>query len=251
VKTPLSSRNKSGFTLIELLISAALMSVLLGAAYACLKAGFDARSLVEPRGDASQAGRVALNLMTADLRNACPLHKGPEFLGMKRQIEGRDADNLDFATHHYTPKEPGEGDYCSVSWYAEKDPKTGLLSLWRRRNPTMAYDPLSGGRRDEIVSNVQAFALEFYDGFDWYETWGDAKGEAKKESSFRERPNLTGLPQAVRITLVVEPETKDKPGAATDEKSTPTITLQTVVRINVRGGGGGASGGATTGGGAP
>ena len=72
---PRRRRAPAGFTLIEMVISAALMSVVLGAAYACLRAGLETRRVVEPRGDVFQAGRVAMTLLSADLRAACPLHR--------------------------------------------------------------------------------------------------------------------------------------------------------------------------------
>lgn len=239
--------SRAGFTLVEMMISAALMAVLLGAAYACLKAGLDSRKIIEPRGDVLQIGRVALDLLSADLRGACALHKGPEFLGMKRSLGTLQADNLDFATHHYTPQHPGEGDYCSVSWYVERDPVSGETRLWRRKNPTMAFDPLSGGAREEIAVGVRGFQLEYYDGFEWYETWGDPQGQVKQQNSNRDRFNLTGLPEAVRITLQLsgDPNARKTPSAAveTDGSSAsdsdpasnepPPFTFQSVVRLNL------------------
>jgi len=229
----------SAFTLLEMMISAALMSLVLGTSYACLQAGLDTRKLIEPRSDTFQTARVALALIAADLRAACPLHKGPEFLGMKRQIGNMDADNLDFATHQYTPNQPNEGDYCAISWFVEREPKTGETRLWRRRNPTFAFDPLAGGTREEIASGVRGLKLEYYDGYDWYDTWGDVNGQAKKESSARERSNLSGLPEAARVTLLLASE----PGKATQSSETesrseteaPSLRFQVVVRINLAG----------------
>ena len=224
------------------MISAALMAILLGAAYACLRAGLETRKVIEPRGDSLQTGRVALNLIAADLRTACPLHKGPQFLGMQRKLGDIEADNLDFATLNHTPRHPGEGDYCSVSWYVEQDPVSGETHLWRRRNPMMAFDPLSGGEREEIASGVRGLQLEFYDGFDWYETWGDPQGEVKQQNSNRDRPNLVGMPEAVRITLLIDSEPGTRKSSATPPdpaasptSSAPPLRFQTVVRLNLAG----------------
>ena len=223
-----------------MVISAALMSVVLGAAYACLRAGLETRRVVEPRGDVFQAGRVALTLLSADLRAACPLHRGtgagPEFLGLQRQLGELDADNLDFATHHLTPSRPGEGDYASVSWFVERDPKTGAASLWRRRNPALALDPLSGGRREQIASDVRGFKLEYHDGFDWYPTWGDPAGEAKQANSLRDRPNLVGMPEAVRVTLLLaETPGAAKPSGKAPGEEPPPFRFESVVRLNLAG----------------
>ncbi len=248
MRAPLHRRSSAGFTLMEMVISAALMAVILGAAYACLRAGFDTRKLIEPRADAFQGARVALALLSADLRAACPLHKGPEFLGMKRQIGAMNADNLDFATHNYTPHKPNEGDYCSVSWFVEREPKTGETRLWRRRNPAFAFDPLAGGTREEIASDVRGLTFEYYDGYDWYDAWGDPDGQAKQASSNRERPNLTGMPEAVRVTLLVAAETKGRgPSSGGSTNEAPPLNFQTVVRLNLAGASTPASGsGGTT-----
>src|SRR5690349_8197129 len=121
-----------GFTLIEMLISASLMALVLGASYACLTAAVSGKKLIEPRADVIQNARVAMAMISADLRAACPLSTDFEFLGMHRMIEDIQADNLDFATHNYTPRRPNEGDYCQVSYYVEQEPGSANVNLYRR-----------------------------------------------------------------------------------------------------------------------
>ena len=142
-----SGRNRSGFTLIELIISSVLMTMILVSAYSCLNAAFSSQKMIEPRVEIIQNARVAMAIMSADLRGACPLSTNNQFLGMHRMLGDRDADNLDFATHNYTPHRPREGDFCEVSFYLDKDRLSGTGSLWRWRYPTLAPDPLSGGSR--------------------------------------------------------------------------------------------------------
>lgn len=214
-------RQHSGFTLIELVISVALMAIVLSAAYACLNAGFSTQKLIEPRTDVLQNARVALRLLSADLRGACALPKGAAFLGVRRFIGATPADNLDFATHHYTPKRPGEGDFCEQSIFLEKDPNRSGFVLWRRRNPTLALDPLSGGQREEIASGVTGLQLEYYDGFDWYESWGDPQAGSLKSEVATPKPNANGLPDAVRITL------------SFGSDNAPEQTIQTIVYLPI------------------
>src|SRR5579859_7715500 len=94
---------QNGFTLIEIMISAALIALILVSGYACLNAAVSSRKLIEPRLEVFQNARVAMAIMTADLRAACPLSKDYDFLGMHRMLGDVQADNLDFATHNYTP----------------------------------------------------------------------------------------------------------------------------------------------------
>ena len=228
-------RGRRGFTLIEMVISAALMSLILVSAYLCLNAGLASRRLVEPRIEVFQNARVAMAIVMADLRSACPLSKEIEFLGMSRMVGEMEADNLDFATHNYTPRRPREGDYCQESLYLDADPETGQFSLWRRRNPTIALDPLSGGSKEEIAKGLVGLRFEYYDGFQWYDSWGEIKG-GKRETSEKLQPNLYGLPEAVRVTMAFDSNPKSK---AVPEKSgralEPPLVFQSVARLNLAG----------------
>ena len=114
------------------------------------------------------------------------------------------ADNLDFATHNYTPQHPGEGDFCEESIFLERDPATGRYTLWRRRNPMIAFDPLSGGQREELATGIAGVRFEYYDGLEWYDSWGDPQAGSTKSQLRTPKPNWVGLPEAVRITLLFE-----------------------------------------------
>ncbi|MGA2542779.1 MAG: prepilin-type N-terminal cleavage/methylation domain-containing protein [Verrucomicrobiota bacterium] len=223
----------AGFTLIELTISAAVASVILTASYLCLNAGVATQKLIEPRTEVLQSARVALAMMSADLRSACSLSPDFDFVGEQRALGEMEADNLDFATHFYTPARPGEGDYCQVSYFVDKTrgaqlPDTQRFSLWRRRNPHLAPDPLSGGSREEIVRGLRGLTLEYYDGLDWYDTWGDASVKKKVKYTTTPPPNQSGFPEAVRITLLLDPN----PDKST-EKAEPPLVFQTVVRLEL------------------
>ena len=223
----------TGFTLIEVVIASALMALILVSAYACLSAGYASQKIIEPRVEILQNARVAMAIMTADLRAACPLSPDAEFVGMTRTLEGAEADNLDFATHNYTPRHPGEGDYCQESFFVEKDPATGQLGLYRRQNPRIAPDPLSGGSREEIAQGVRGLKLEYYDGLDWYDSWGEVKSPGKEQTSQKARSNSSGLPTAVRITLYLDSHPRRAVSTQTEIKPEPPLAFQTVARINL------------------
>ncbi|HRI14317.1 MAG TPA: prepilin-type N-terminal cleavage/methylation domain-containing protein [Verrucomicrobiota bacterium] len=230
----LRNRGRAAFTLIELVISTALMALVLTAAYACLNAGIAGQKLVGPRTDIFQTARVTLGLLSADLRCACPLPKGAPFLGERRLIGDVSADNLDFATHNYTPRRPGEGDFCETSIFLDKDPRSGSLSLFRRRNPTLAFDPLSGGVREELATGVAGLRFEYYDGLDWYDSWGDPKAGSTKSEMATPKPNYVGMPDAVRITLLFGAKpTPREASMETEPPPEPPMAFQTIVRLNV------------------
>ena len=189
-----------------------------------------------------QTARVVLALMAADIRSACPLPKGAAFLGVGRTLGDIQADNLDFATHHFSPVHDGDGEFCESSYFVQRNPKTGRFSLWRRRNPIFALDPLSGGMQEELATGVRGLAFQYYDGLDWYDNWGDADGKGrtggagKKQNSLKVRSNLEGLPAAVKITLSLDSNPKksrpdEVPSAI--QSLEPPMVFQTVARIEV------------------
>ena len=200
----------SGFTLVELLVSLTASVGIIAGAYMCLQGGLESRKLIEARMDLAQKARVALALLTADLAQACPLHKGPlgdgsEFIGMRREIGDMEADNLDFATRNWRPRGPGEADSCEVSWFVDRNSRTGAMGLWRRRDPTPDDEPLAGGSREEIVEGIAGVRFEYFDGYSWYESWGDdSQAAAGRASEALSAYNLGGLPDAVRITIAFD-----------------------------------------------
>jgi hypothetical protein len=86
---------------------------------------------------------------------------------------------------------------------------------------------------------VVGLKLEYYDGLDWYDSWGEDKSSEKqpdkKKNSARDETNLSGLPEAVRITLLLDSNPKRKnPDIATSEvKPEPPFIFKTVVRLNL------------------
>ena len=212
------------------------MTLILVSAYLCLSSGVSSRKLIESRAEVVQSARVALAMMSADLRGACPISRDIAFLGMQRTLGEVEADNLDFATHTYTPRKANEGDFCEISYYAGKDTETGQFVLYRRRHPAIALEPLSGGSREEIARGLRGLKFEYYDGFDWFDEWGDVDGRGKAQNSLKERPNLVGLPEAVRITLRLDVgPSRTKPTPQADDAGQETMVFQTVCRLNLAG----------------
>ncbi|MEY4385855.1 MAG: putative ral secretion pathway protein, partial [Verrucomicrobiota bacterium] len=222
---------RSAFTLIEVVISAGLMSLILVSAYLCLNAGLKGKKVVEPRADVIQTARVAMNIMAADLRAACPIAKDYQFLGMRRTLGEMDADNIDFGTHNYTPRRALEGDFCQASFFVDIDPETGRYALWRRRNPVIAIYALEGGSREEIAKSIVGLRFEYSDGLDWYDNWGDVKPPKSDDPP----ANMVGMPEAVRITLKLAANPDAKKSADAPETAEPPMVFQTIVKLELSG----------------
>ena len=127
-----------------------------------------------------------------------------------------------------TPARPTEGDYCQISYYVDRSREGEHFSLWRRRNPHLALDPLSGGKKEEIAPGLRGLTLEYFDGLDWYDTWGDASVKKKVKYTTLQASNLVGFPEAVRITLLLDPD----PGKITANPE-PPLAFQTVVKLEL------------------
>jgi len=154
---------------------------------------------------------------------------------MERTVDEIEADNLDFGTHHYAPTRPHEGDFCEVSYYLDKNRSTGRLSLFRRRDPLPDPQPLEGGSREEIVEGVRGLKFEYYDGFEWFDEWGDPEGRQRGQTTTDVlATNLSGLPEAVRVTLSIDPTlASKKPANEEKDKAEPPLVFQTIVRLNL------------------
>lgn len=235
MKISLTGRHGAAFTLIELVISAAIGSMILVGAYVCLSAGLSTQKMIDPRVDSLQTGRVILAMMSADLRAACPLDKKFAFLGTHGALGLADADKMEFATHHYMPRRPNEADYCEMGYFVQPDAATGKLQLWRRRNPTLAFDPLSGGRREQIADDLEAVRFEYTDGYDWYTDWGQTNTDKMTGLLAQEAANLQGMPEAVRITLsFAAPASGPRANSASESAPPPQpMVFQAVVRLEL------------------
>jgi len=225
---------RAAFTLIEIIISAALMALILVSSYLCLTTAVADQKLIEPRLEVIQSARVALNLVAADLRSACVLSTNYDFLGVHGMIGEVEADHIYFGTHNFTPRHPREGDYCQESYFIDLDAESGQLGLFRRRNPLMAFDPLTGGSRELIAKGVLGFRLEFSDGVDWYDDWGTDKASAGGQTAQQAASNAAGLPEAVRITLLLATNPKAKATDSAEQAiADAPLVFQTVARLNL------------------
>jgi general secretion pathway protein J len=223
--------NRHGFTLIELMISVALMAIVIGSAYACLSAGVNGKRVIEARAEGMQSARVALNMIATDLRSTIPMAGNVEFVGMRRIVGEIDADNLDFSTRNYNPKRLREPDYCEISYFLTRDPESDSFILVRRRDPTPDPEPMEGGLQEEIARGVRGLRFEFYDGFEWFDEWGDPEGKTKGMAL--PPSNSYGLPEAVRITIVFDPETRPRREMDEAKPDDEAMTFQTMARLDL------------------
>ena len=121
-----------------------------------------------------------------------------------------------------------------------RDPESDSFILMRRRDATPDPEPLEGGVQEEIARGVRGLRFEYYDGYDWFDDWGDPEGKTK--GMMYPPANSYGLPEAVRITIVFDPETQARgvarrspyPGPLPEGEGEKTpMTFQTIARLDL------------------
>jgi hypothetical protein len=93
---------------------------------------------------------------------------------------------------------------------------------------------MEGGLQEEIARGVRGLRFEYYDGFDWFDEWGDPEGKTKGMTL--PPSNSYGLPEAVRISIVFDPETRPRRETEEpkpDEEAKAPMTFQTIARLDL------------------
>jgi len=194
------ARPNDAFTLVELLVSASIMTLIVGGAYACFHAGLHASQRVRARSDMLQTGRVALRLMTRDVQAAfrAPLDGTATFEGESSSEDGLACDALDLVATRVAlrgAKSP-RSDLCEIGYFVDNDPDTEAKGLVRRLDITPDEEPFDGGAAQEVARSVKELDIEYYDGLFWQDDWLAEDG----------------LPELVRVTLaIVDPKDREQP----------------------------------------
>lgn len=183
-------KRKEGFTLVELLLSIAILSIIVGAAYAVFTTGLDVKEKGDARLREAQSARFALSKMTEDLQSAVLVGKADTFLfdGSDGKSEDeRDDDSLDFLSFSNDPHPGGTpaGDLCEIGYLVCPDEESGASILYRRVDVSPDDDTTEGGTYFALAEGIVGLNIEYYDGVIW-------------EDSHRSDKEL---PERVRLTL--------------------------------------------------
>lgn len=189
--------DNQGFTLLELLVAMAMMTIIAASLYTSMSIGFKARESAEKAVEKGRSMEIAVELIRSMLVSA--LDPDGTLAG---QFEGEDeesndgyaADTLTFYTADYNPEEDElasdiEKVVLSMSVREDTDEKVIV-----RKVTTNLLSPETLDPDEEILCpNVRSMNLQYYDGSDWQDEWDSSDNE-------------DSLPQAVKITIVIEDE---------------------------------------------
>lgn len=184
-----------GFTLLELILASGIVALLMLSLYTALHAAFQARMVMNTQTAKVRAARVALDLIEQDLKSIMPpsttaVLAGP-FISSANEIDcytlGRDygQDN--------NPQADGMR-YVSVMM----DSSAGAPALVRKVTRSLITSGASQPTTEVIASDVTAFAVSYYDGSTWADTYDSTAAN-------------DALPIAVRVTVTVQALPTDQP----------------------------------------
>jgi len=239
MKTTQNKRCSGGFTLLEMLVAMTILSIMGAAIFTMFNQSTRTWQMADARNQQFSSARNALDMIGMELRQAIVAPKaggqyGAQFYGLKNGDNpfGRaDADTASGQIYFVAPTDTrdagAEQDLCVIGYWVKDDPASNVpgkqlmrycLSDNKGTDWSIFRPDSDNGTNQELGVNVKSLEFEF-----WVEgdtNWDTATDEWVSDSGGA--PQEGNLPQAVRITLVVE----DTTGSEQDK------TFTSIVRLN-------------------
>jgi len=176
-------RSDKGFTLLEILVAISIASLLLLAIYGVFGTLSQAREQVEARGAVYHQARILFDRLGRELHS--PADFNQTSLSGGKDDRGRTYLELD--TIAATPMSGAAGVEATVRylWTEDTTPESTEKALYRSERISWTDDDGQPGQR--LLAGVADFAVGFYDGAQWQQSWSQSSGK----------------PEAVRIDLAL------------------------------------------------
>lgn len=177
-------KGSRGFTLLELLIAIGLLALLSGLMLQSMRLTFQARETIERIEDLNHAAQVALRHLASDISMAyLSNHVNPLEPTGETLFDGR-SEGLIFTYLGHERRRRGsrESDQGLVEYTLESDPDGPGQVLVRREKAIIDDEPEQGGVKEDLVSGVREFRLEYWDdeNDDWKDEWVAEMDDAAK-----------------------------------------------------------------------
>jgi len=194
----------AGFTLIEVLLAIMITSVVMVTVATTFHVMLNARDVVEDLAESTEAGPRILNLIERDLQGIWTwnVHNNAVFRGRDMDVNGRDADRMDFLTttdavgfvldSQSVPRKPT---LCEVGYWFKPNPRyRDVFEMWRREDPMVDDDLLTQGSFQLVHDRVKSFKVTYYRSLGY-----EAKEELEWDSSVED-----ALPKRIKIEFTIE-----------------------------------------------
>lgn len=184
-------KTKKGFTLLELIIVLTLASVFL---IGIITTYLQIQKVLKSQTQASFNGQKAEELyeiLSHDLQNIVvePWNRKYFFTAQKSILGGARMDFLNFISGSlYSNPLALQTQVYNVTYFAEADPQSGELTLYRSEDMFTDYKNTKGGIPVPVLENIREFRAEFsIDNKNWVDDW---------DYSLKQR-----IPIYIRITI--------------------------------------------------
>lgn len=202
--TAMATMTRAGFTLIEVLLAVAITATVMVTVATTFHVMLNAREVVDDLSESTEAGPRILNLLERDLQGIWTwnVHNNAVFRGRDMDVQGREADRLDFLTTtdavgtvldlQNVPRKPT---ICEVGYWFRPNPRyRDVLEMWRREDPMIDDDLLTQGSFQLVHDRVKSFQVTYY-----RELGHEAKEEYEWDSAVED-----ALPKRIKIQFTIE-----------------------------------------------
>ncbi len=250
--------SKGGFTLLEVMVAVAVTAMILSIVYSTFARTIESKDYVELGNEAYHKARWAMDKITLDLASSF-VHPSRSsntlFYGLSHEINGMPMDEIHFTSFAHVQLNPNvpASDQCEISYKVAWIPELERFQLWRREDPVIDDQPMSGGEELVILDDMFAFNLRYYDALEWRDQWDsrpfddlfDEEGNPIVPEVNQTDEMIKAVPVAAEVTLAVmgpslrpivftskvkielspidlNPEDEDEEGGDVDSKGAPS-----------------------------
>jgi len=178
-----NSMYAKGFTLLEIMIAIFIFASVLSTIFISYTGTFNIIDKTESRSNIYRMARIALERMQEDLESAYFSTHSTPFVGKDREIDGRDADALNFVSraHVVFDEEEENPGIAWVSYYVQESDNGDGLILYRSDTPEFAEAPEEGTGGLILCDGLSSVDFIYYDADGKpYDTW-DSTGDGLKD----------------------------------------------------------------------
>ncbi len=211
--------HRRGFTLLEVLVAVAVTGMVLAIVYSAFGRTIESKEYVEVGNETYHKIRWAMDKITMDLASAFVFREQGShtiFYGVSHLVGSMPMDEIHFTSFshiRYNP-EAHESDQAEISYKVAWVPDDQRFQLWRREDATLDDQNQTGGEELQLLDDVLAFNIRYYDGYEWRDDWDsrplEALAEATEDDGSEEETEVEqteemvqAVPIAVEVTLAV------------------------------------------------